>query len=404
MTRNRVVIAALSVVALVVAALVAAGPLGDSDGQALAPPSSRPRPTTSGPPEAPAPAQGLAGAPGVTAGGADPGSDAATAPTDAKPLTPAPAAPGPATPSSSTPPGTSSGVPAPGSGDPWPPGPPASPPAVAAGPTETSPSPTAPTQVAPETGKRWVPPASVSWHWLLDHPLDLSSASDMGTGRRDSGGGLAADPLVYDVDGFTNPAITVERLHAAGKRVVCYIETGGWENYRPDAGQFPSTVLGRTISGYPDERYLDIRSPIVVGLIKARVKMCADKGFDAVEPDIDDSYAENTGFPITLADNLDFNRSIAQYAHSLGLSIALKNGDEPAFAAAMEPHVDFVLTEQCFEFDTCDSYRVFTRAGKAVLAVEYDLEVSEFCGRAQTLTFNAIKYDVDLAGGGTPCR
>lgn len=254
------------------------------------------------------------------------------------------------------------------------------------------------------TQSRWIPPALTPWQWILAHPLDVGSESDMGTSVLDFRGAPAPDPLVYDIDGFDNPASTVAALHAAGKRVICYIETGAWESYRADAAEFPLDVLGKAMTDYPDERYLDVRSPAVVELIKGRVKMCADKGFDAIEPDIDDSYTEDTGFPITFEDNLTFNTAIADYAHQLGLSIGLKNGDEPAFAAAMEPFVDFALTEQCFEFDTCGSYAPFVEAGKAVLAVEYNLKTEQFCSRANALNFNATRHDVELRGGRYPCR
>jgi hypothetical protein len=251
---------------------------------------------------------------------------------------------------------------------------------------------------------RWIPPPVAAWQWVLSHPLDLSDPSDMGTSTFDYEGAPAPDPSVYDIDGFDNSADTVAALHAAGKRVICYIETGAWEDYRSDAAEFPSDVLGRKVSDYPAERYLDIRSSVVLNLIKTRIKMCADKGFDAIEPDIDDSYTEETGFPITRDDNLAFNRQIAEYAHSVGLSIGLKNGDEPAFAAAMEPFVDFALVEQCFEFRTCESYVPFTRNGKAVFEVEYNLDTKDFCPEANALGFNAVKHDVDLAGGRHPCR
>lgn len=226
----------------------------------------------------------------------------------------------------------------------------------------------------------------------------------MGIGALDHSGSVVPDPSVYDIDGFDNPATTVSGLHARGKRVICYIETGAWESYRPDAGSFPPAVLGRAMAGYPDERYTDIRSPAVVELVKARVKMCADKGFDAIEPDLDDTYAQNTGFPITRADNVAFNKTIADYAHSLGLAIGLKNGDDPAFAAAVEPFVDFALAEQCFEYDTCDSLAPFTRAGKAVMVVEYSVPASEFCPAANARNFNGLSLHENLDGQRRACR
>jgi hypothetical protein len=251
---------------------------------------------------------------------------------------------------------------------------------------------------------RWrVPPPSVRWQWVLAEPFDISNPRHLGTD-----GPLAGlrpeDTVIYDVDGFLTTAETVAALHARGAYVVCYVETGGWESYRPDAGAYPPAVLGRAMAGYPDERYVDIRSPAVFEIVRDRIEMCAEKGFDAVEPDIDDSYTESTGFPLTLEDNLAFNVRVARLAHSLGMAIALKNGDEPAFAAAMEPEVDFAIVEQCFEYDTCESFAPFTRAGKAVLAVEYDMARSSFCARARALGFSAVRLDPSLDGRGRACH
>ena len=132
--------------------------------------------------------------------------------------------------------------------------------------------------------------------------------------------------------------------------------------------------------------------------------MCADKGFDAVEPDIDDSYTEETGFAITREDNVAFNARVAELVHSLGLLIALKNGDEPEFAVAMEPLVDFAIVEQCFEFDSCESFEPFVRAGKLVLVAEYDLDPAEFCAAADRQGIVAARMAEALTGETTPCR
>src|SRR6185295_5642895 len=152
-----------------------------------------------------------------------------------------------------------------------------------------------------------------------------------------------------------------------------------------------------------DEHYLDIRSRDVLRLVLARVEMCAAKGFDAVEPDLDDTFEADSGFSLTQRDSIDFDTAVAARAHELGMSIALKNGDDSAFAAAMQPLVDFALVEQCFEFDSCDAYNVFTDAGKAVLEVEYNLRPDQFCPQAGELSFSAVLHDPALAGGGTPC-
>jgi hypothetical protein len=244
----------------------------------------------------------------------------------------------------------------------------------------------------------------LSWQWELDHPLDLSSVSDMGTGVATYLGTPAPDPTVYDIDGFDNPAATVAALHARGDHVICYIEVGAAESYRPDYGAFPSADLGTVVSGYPSERYLDIADPAVVTIIEARIAMCASKGFDAIEPDIDDSYTDSTGFPLSETENVHYDTALAAYAHGLGLAWALKNGDDPSFAASMEPAADFVLDEQCHQYDTCSSFDPFVAAGKAVLEVEYSESASQFCPAADAANEDALKMDVALSGGRLPCR
>lgn len=44
--------------------------------------------------------------------------------------------------------------------------------------------------------------------------------------------------------------------------------------------------------------------------------MCARKGFDAVGPDIDDSWTDSTGFGITEADKVAYDVRLADYARA----------------------------------------------------------------------------------------
>jgi hypothetical protein len=64
-------------------------------------------------------------------------------------------------------------------------------------------------------------------------------------------------------------------------------QLGFSEDWRPDAKQFPSSVLGRT-NGWPGERWLDMdirQTNVLAPIITARFQMCKDKGFDAIEAD-----------------------------------------------------------------------------------------------------------------------
>lgn len=250
----------------------------------------------------------------------------------------------------------------------------------------------------------WRPPAGrVAWQWELDHPLNLGSATDMGTAARTFGGKKAPHPVVYDIDGFDNPASTVSALHRLGYHAICYLEVGAAESYRPDYGKFPKTALGKAVPGWPGERYLNINDPRVAAIIKARIAMCAKKGFDAIEPDIDDSFTDATGFPITRASNISYDSGLAAYAHSLGLAFGLKNGDAAGFAASMLPRVDFALDEQCFQYGTCGAfYPAFVKAGKAVFEVEYYDQggpaPARFCPRANADGFDAVELGTALDG------
>ena len=61
---------------------------------------------------------------------------------------------------------------------------------------------------------------------------------------------------------FTGPgpnAGVIERLHSRGIVVICYVDTGFWEEYRPDSALFPEAALGNRVRGWKGERWLDIR-------------------------------------------------------------------------------------------------------------------------------------------------
>ena len=45
---------------------------------------------------------------------------------------------------------------------------------------------------------------------------------------------------MYDVDLFDTPVSVVASLHARGRKVICYMSAGSWEDFRPDATRFPA--------------------------------------------------------------------------------------------------------------------------------------------------------------------
>ena len=108
-----------------------------------------------------------------------------------------------------------------------------------------------------------MPPPGTTWQWQLTAPVDTS-----------------VDAEVYDIDGVEAGADTVAALHRAGRKVVCYVNAGAAEDFRPDHAAFPDDVQGGP-DGWHGERLLDIRRlDVLAPIMAARFDMCRQKGFD----------------------------------------------------------------------------------------------------------------------------
>ncbi|MGW2619383.1 endo alpha-1,4 polygalactosaminidase [Streptomyces sp. NPDC001500] len=236
----------------------------------------------------------------------------------------------------------------------------------------------------PTPGSWWRPAPGVDWQWQLSGRLDTS-----------------VDVPVYDIDGFDHDAATVAGLHDDGRRVICYLSTGAWEDWRPDAKKFPASVIGKG-NGWKGERWLDIRrTDILEPLLAARLDMCRDKGFDAVEPDNMDGYRNTTGFPIEAADQLRYNRLVARLAHQRGMSVGLKNDLDQI--PALVGDFDFAVNEQCAQYDECADLTPFIEAGKAVFHVEYELPTSDFCADSRRLKLSSLLKKYELGAWREAC-
>ncbi|MCH0568491.1 endo alpha-1,4 polygalactosaminidase [Streptomyces sp. MUM 136J] len=236
----------------------------------------------------------------------------------------------------------------------------------------------------PRAAALWQPRPGLTWQWQLDGRVDPS-----------------VDAAVYDIDGFENSASDVARLHRDGRKVICYINVGAWEDFRPDRHDFPQSVLGGP-NGWNGERWLDIRKVSVLRpLMERRFDMCRDKGFDAVEPDLVEGYGNKTGFPLTAADQLRYNRMIAEIAHERGLAVGLKN-DLPQIPQLLG-HFDFAVNEECAQYDECRRLEPFVKAGKAVFHVEYSEPREEFCPQARSLRLSSMVKKPELDTWRKPC-
>ena len=211
---------------------------------------------------------------------------------------------------------------------------------------------------------------------------------------------------MYDIDMFEHDSSVVDMLHERGIVAVAYINAGAWEDWRPDADQYPQEVLGKS-NGWKGERWLDIRQIDVIGpILEVRLDMAVEKGFNGVDFDNVDGYTNDTGFPLTAQDQLDFNIWLAEAAHARGLSVGLKNDIEQV--AELEPYFDWAVNEQCFQYQECDwqdgGYLNFIDNGKAVFQIEYKMKPKKYCSQALEWQFSSIRKKMNLNQWSRPCK
>jgi hypothetical protein len=234
-------------------------------------------------------------------------------------------------------------------------------------------------------GGIWSPAPGTSWQIQLTGALDTRYQVAM-----------------YDLDLFDVSASQIAGLKAQGRKVICYFSAGSYENWRPDADQFPASALGRS-NGWPGERWLDIRNATVREIMSRRLDLAVQKGCTGVDPDNVDGYTNRTGFALTGADQLDYNRFLAAAAHDRGLAAGLKNDVEQV--ADLVANFEFAVNEECVVYSECDLLLPFIRAGKPVFHIEYDASRSaEICAAGNSRNFDTLIKDLDLSAARIACR
>jgi hypothetical protein len=235
---------------------------------------------------------------------------------------------------------------------------------------------------APATSAtRWKPKPGLRWQYQLQGNVNVGICAPPWTASG-SGNRPCVHPDVFDVDlyagnGTSLNTAAVQQIHARHAHAVCYVDAGTWENWRPDAARFPKSLLGKG-NGWPGERWLDIRATkVLLPLIDARVAKCEKAGFDAVDFDNVDGYANTTGFPLTGAEQLRFDKAIARLAHHRGMSVGLKNDLDQL--GALRASFDFAVNEQCFAFGECGLYDGWVKARKPVVQIEYSGDTKAIC-------------------------
>lgn len=230
----------------------------------------------------------------------------------------------------------------------------------------------------------WHPKPGTSWQWQLTGTIDTS-----------------VDVAMFDIDLFEAPQSVIDSLHSKGRIVICYFSAGSREDWRPDASDFNSSDYAKGLAGWPGENWLDVRSANVRAIMKKRLDLAVSKHCDGVEPDNVDGYANDTGFPLTEANQLDYLGFLSTESHARGLSVGLKNSVD--LAAQLVGSFDWALNEECLSYKECGSLKPFISAQKAVFHVEYVDQQSQgaakqaaTCGDASIQGFSTLIKTWDL--------
>jgi len=246
-------------------------------------------------------------------------------------------------------------------------------------------SPDSPTEQQSCSGSGFPFPGT-SWQWQLSGEIDTSFDVEM-----------------YDIDLFDTPQSVIDELRAKGRVVICYFSAGSWEDWRTDAGSFPTSLLGKTLEGWSNEKWLDIRQiDVLAPIMEARLDLAVQKGCNGVEPDNVDGYANDSGFPLTYQDQINYNISLANQAHARGLSIGLKNDLDQV--NDLVSYFDWALNEECFQYNECETLLPFVQACKAVFGVEYEGDPNSFCPKANAMNFDWLYKNLDLDAWRQSCR
>jgi hypothetical protein len=295
----------------------------------------------------------------------------------------------------------------------------------------------APVACNTRVGACWHPPVATRWQYQLQAARNSSGTGclypstggiNVNISAVPKSGGAAVKPQAFDIDfqtdGFcTGGTITQENaaavsaIHSNGARAICYVDAGTAESFRPDYqdyvnfnNQTGGALFGKPVGGFRNEYWLNINNDkgqrdFILSEVGKRVDRCVADGFDAVEFDNVDAYQNKTGLTISSDTQLLFDSSLANLAHSKGLTVGLKN--DLGQLTDLKPYFDFAINEQCFQYKECNypppGLPDWTASGKAVFNVEYRSQ-SLNCSQAATWSINSILKTVDLFDvPWTPC-
>jgi hypothetical protein len=255
-----------------------------------------------------------------------------------------------------------------------------------------------------QSGERWVPKNGQRW-MFQNYETTLQPA---GLVLDTDGTALVPEFVVIplyssdpDVEPLTEKQIA--GFHERNIRVVCSVVAGYWDRNAPDSDAFAPAMIGRSVWGDDDRRWVDVRNSGVRDLMAARIARAASIGCDAIDASYLELWYQNTGFFITYGDQLAFNRYLADSAHAVGVAIALHNTSQQIHD--LVGWYDFAIVEGCLEAGECMRYTPFQALGKPVFHVEYTGMTAEMhvCNAGRDLGFNTLIKDRAVDSSARAC-
>ncbi len=211
------------------------------------------------------------------------------------------------------------------------------------------------------------------------------------------GGQIKPRADVIDVDLFDTPKKEVEKYDG---EVFAYISVGSYETNRPDTADFPKDAIGSKLENWEKERAVDITDERIIEIMKKRIALAKEKGFDGVEFDNVNVYENegkfSSGFNLNSKKAIEYFQLLSNYAMSKGLKVMLKNCIY--IWEDLEGYYDYVLVENAFMWE---EQKELDGCKKPIFWVEYPKENEtdeEFQKRIKSVPkkYNVIGKHYDL--------
>jgi len=214
-------------------------------------------------------------------------------------------------------------------------------------------------------------------------------------------------------DGVGGVVRDVTDVPEPGMWSACYVngfqtqpgEREQWLAEHPDLVLRDDAGVPVVDEGWPDELLLDTstaaRRAGIAEVVGAQVRVCATRGFDAVELDNLDSWTRSGG-RLDEDGAVDLAARLVAVAHDAGLVAGQKNTPDLGSRGRDEAGFDFAVSEECAQYDECAAYTDVY--GAAVLDVEYTAEGFAAACADPDRPASTVLRDRDLTEPGDPAH